>query len=108
MRGVKGFAFWCHVAFFVVFGAALGLLAFTEWGWVDKRYMNAITGWAIEHWKTSIAIWVGTEALAQWLDRTSANRRHPPPSPGTCRSCGYDLRATPDRCPECGATADGR
>ena len=39
--------------------------------------------------------------LFVWLIRR-LSRSHPP---GYCRKCGYDLRASPDRCPECGTPA---
>jgi hypothetical protein len=39
---------------------------------------------------------VGVVANAPWSRRSRMLR-------GRCEHCGYDLRATPDRCPECGA-----
>jgi len=49
--------------------------------------------WTVPHWFVMLA--TGLLPFIRW-------RSGRVPS-GCCRRCGYDLRATPDRCPECGA-----
>ena len=52
---------------------------------------------AIPYWFVALL----AAALASWLLRrwrTAVRRRRT----NACPTCGYDLRATPDRCPECG------
>jgi hypothetical protein len=53
------------------------------------------TGWCI-----GIPLWFCLLVSVALLARSILVHRKFPP--GHCRRCGYDLRATPDRCPECG------
>ena len=49
--------------------------------------------WALFPWIAALPGWRGW----RWWRR---RRRY---AAGLCQCCGYDLRASPDRCPECGA-----
>ena len=50
--------------------------------------------WVVPHWAVT-----GVTLLPFLFGRRWLRRAVPP---GHCQSCGYDLRATPERCPECG------
>ena len=52
---------------------------------------------AIPLWTVAVPISVG---LAVAVGRDLRRRRQA--TTGRCVRCGYDLRASPDRCPECG------
>jgi hypothetical protein len=56
------------------------------------------TAVTVPHWFLVVATAVPT---LLWLRGTLRHWRWA--RQGRCRSCGYDLRSSPDRCPECGA-----
>jgi hypothetical protein len=59
----------------------------------------------LDMWFLDIPFWFLTLVFATppslWLMKRV---RRKPKSPNICPACGYDLRATPSRCPECGTS----
>ena len=57
-------------------------------------------GYTIPCWMPALSLAVPVAAAVRFHRRARERRRRI----GYCRRCGYDLRATPDLCPECGTT----
>lgn len=67
-----------------------------------KPFFGTATIVAIADWLPAAPLMaiVGVQLIARL-------RRGRPARVGHCRACGYDLRASPDRCPECGRSPAG-
>jgi hypothetical protein len=76
-------------------GSRTRALMYIRWNFSPHRPSQHLI---VPHWL--VAAGGGLPALLRIGVRRYRKRRH---HSGLCPSCGYDLRATPDRCPECGA-----
>jgi hypothetical protein len=88
---------------------------------VVRRFTPSRLGFGFEHvagalednpsyqsWDLLLPLWAPATLLAALPAARGFRtmRRRSRRSPYACRHCGYDLRATPDRCPECGTTTE--
>jgi hypothetical protein len=76
-----------------------------HWRVAGVEYISAAYGdrsWTLflPYWSLSLATVI---LPAVWLHRRLRQRTRS--LHGLCPRCGYDLRASPDRCPECGAAS---
>jgi predicted RNA-binding Zn-ribbon protein involved in translation (DUF1610 family) len=98
-----------YLALFVVLGTALECRitdtpapAYTLRTIVgDTDAYDRPIGWKVNVAGLSFGILPGVRG-ALWVRSLRRRRRM---RAGLCATCGYDLRATPDRCPECGTPA---
>jgi hypothetical protein len=76
---------------------SFGGIAVSSYHKVMLSMTNDVRAIRISYWFPAVLTLVAPGiAFAGWIRRGRRQRE------GACRQCGYDLRATPRRCPECG------
>ncbi|HEX2922693.1 MAG TPA: hypothetical protein VHS28_01545 [Chloroflexota bacterium] len=92
---------WWHLGLVLEHGQKEVVLSCTDP--VTQQEQREVSPQPVWHWMLSLPYWIPTSLLALptllQIARRLRNRRH---RPGCCPTCDYDLRATPERCPECG------
>jgi hypothetical protein len=93
-----------HVVFGLLANLAVVASFFVRDHWLDPRRGNTLGNGAGLVFAGIAMILSVPVSLATAL----AQGKGDPGEPPTCRCavCGYDLRATPDRCPECGTVPE--
>ena len=71
--------------------------------WIDARFAVSGDRLTFPHWAACLSCAL-LACVCGWRARAVGVRRR---EVGLCPACGYDLRASPERCPECGAEPKG-